>query len=170
MTDPKGRAIAANLDLERISTDLHDAQTDLALLERLKSAQDRVTRLTAEQAKAIKERDKAVAAEAKAAKDARFAAISNVRVTESGVTLLEHVLRSSWHITWTKPTWDGRNANPLTEHSAGGFTTCPPDVLDYLIEICPEQIPAKIMALAPDDPTQALNRYFVSTKRGYVQG
>jgi hypothetical protein len=55
-------------------------------------------------------------------------------------------------------------------HSRGGFGALPPAVLDYLIEKCPERIPAKIMALAPDNPRQAFNRYFMGLKRGCLVG
>jgi hypothetical protein len=43
-------------------------------------------------------------------------------------------------------------------------------VLDYLIEKCPDRIPAKIMALAPDNPRDAFSRYFAGLKRGCLIG
>lgn len=169
MTNNTARSKMAAADLARINAELDVARDDLTLLERLKSAQDRVNRLTTEQAKASKELDRALTAEAKASKDARFAMIANVTVAESPETVREHVLRAYWTIRWTKPTWDGR-ANRPTEHSIGGFSALPPDVMAYLIEKCPERIPGKIMALAPDNPREAFRRYFQGLKRGCLVG
>jgi hypothetical protein len=169
MTDNNTRSLMAAADLERITVELDVAREDLALLERLKSAQDRLNRLTADHAKATKELDKARAADAKAAKAARFAGISDLTVTESPDTVREHVLRADWTIGWTSPTWDGRCTLP-TRHSIGGFGALPPDVFQYLIECCPERIPAKIMALAPDNPRAAFHRYFTGLKRGSIVG
>jgi hypothetical protein len=155
----------ATAELERITVELAEAREDVALLERLKSAVDRVSRLAAEQDKAIKARDKALAAEAKAEEQSRFGGINDLVVTDN--TPDEHVLRSGFTITYTKPAWNGRASVPKA-HSVGGFGALHPDVFRYLIERCPERIPAKIMALAPDNPVAAFNRYFVSLKRGYV--
>jgi hypothetical protein len=136
------------------------------MLERLKSANDRVTRLTAEQEKAIKVRDKALAADAKAQEQARFAGISNVSVTD-GKTAAENVVRSTFTITYSRPAFDGRSTR-VREHTCEGFGPLPPEVLDYIIEKRPDLIPAKIMALAPDSPRDAFRRYFVALRRGYV--
>jgi len=169
MTTNMTRSGIAAANLERIAVELDEAQSHLSLLERLKSAVDRVNRLTAEQSKAIKEHERALAAEAKDLKASRFAAISDVLVTENPETRREHVLRASFTIHWTKPTWDGRASRPM-EHFVVGFSACPPDVLDYLIERCPERIPAKIIALAPDDPREAFHRYSRGLKRGCLVG
>jgi hypothetical protein len=167
MTNTISRNRIAAAELERITVELNEANADLALLERLKSAADRVKRLTAEQDKATKSRDKAVAAEAKAADDARFAGISDVQVTCN--TPDEHVVRSSFTINYVRLTWNGYLTAPM-EHSVTGFGCLPPDVLDYLIERRPDRIPAKIMALAPDSPREAFRRYFASLRRGHIIG
>ena len=166
VTHPQ-RPDAATMNLARIAAELEEARADVALLERLKSANDRVTRLTTEQEKATKARDKALAAQAKAEKEARFAGISDVGVSESPETVRENVIRSSFTITYTKPTWNGRSSPP-TRHSVASFGTLPPDVLAYLVDVRPDLIPAKIMALSPDSPRDALRRYFASCKRGYL--
>jgi hypothetical protein len=165
--DLRQRVTMAAANINRISADLAEAQADLDLLERLKSASDRVTRLTAELAKATKEGDRAIAAEAKATKAKLFSGITDVTVTESPKTANEGVLRSSWTIAWTKPTWDGRRTRPM-QHSATGFMALSPEVLDYIIEERPDLIPAKIIALAPDSPREAFYRYSASIKRGSV--
>jgi hypothetical protein len=169
MTNNCNRSLAAAAELDRINTELKAALDDFALLERLKSATDRVKRLTAEQEKAIKERDKALAAEAKAAEASRFADIREVTVTEHPETVREHVLRANYTIKYVRLTWDGRTSAPA-QRSADGFSALPSDVMDYLIERRPERIPAKIMALAPDRPRDAFNRYFASLRRGHVAG
>ena len=169
MTPSINRSGIIAVDLTRINAELEAAREDVALLERLKSAQDRVNRLTAEQAKAVREHDKALAAEAKAAKAARFASISNVLVTEHPDTVREHALRASFTITWTQPVWDGRASIP-TQHSIGGFSALPSHVFEYIMENCPDRIPAKIMALAPDNPREAFGRYFRGLKRGCIVG
>jgi hypothetical protein len=126
-----------------------------------------VARLTAERDKATKERDKALAAEAKSAEANRFAQNSDVQGTEHPETVREHVLHASWTIHWTKPTWNGRTSAP-TQHSVTGFGIVPPDVLAYLMDKRPDLIPSKIMALAPDNPRDAFRRYFASQRRGFI--
>jgi hypothetical protein len=169
MTTNTNRSQIAADDLERVAAELTDAQADLDLLKRLKSAADRVARLTAERGKATKERDKALAAEAKAAEATRFAHISDIQVVESPETMREHVLRGSWTITYTRLTWNGRSSAPA-QRSVTGFSVLPSDVLDYLIEQHPGRIPAKIIALAPDNPREAMARYFASLRRGFIVG
>ena len=162
-TNRSSRAIAA--ELASINAELEAAREDMTLLERLKSAADRVTRLTAEQEKKLAAHRAAVATEAEAKVDARFAGISDVQVTDS--TPMETVLRSSFQITYVRPAWDGYRTVPKRQ-SANGFGVLAPEVLDYLIARCPERIPAKIMALAPENPRRALDRYFVGVRRGYI--
>lgn len=139
------------------------------MLERLKSAVDRVKRLSIDYDKASAARDKAVAAEAKAREVERFAGISNVRVTQSPHTLGENVLRAAFTIEYTKPRWNMYETVP-TDYSVDGFGPLPPEVLDYIIVKQPGLIPAAIMALAPDSPVDAFRQYFVGLRRGYLVG
>lgn len=164
-TSRSSRVLAA--ELSAITADLEEARKDMALLERLKSAADRVTRLTAEQTKTVTARDAALVTEAKVKQEARFAGIEQVEVTDN--TPNDNVVRSSFTISYVRPTWDGRSSVPR-QHTVNGFALLVPEVLDYLIERCPERIPAKITALAPEDIRLAFNRYFVSVRRGYVAG
>ena len=94
MTTNNHGSLRAAMDLEQLSAELEEARADVTMLERLKSAVDRVKRLSIEHDKASAARDKAVAAEAKAKEVERFAGISNVRVTQSARTLGENVLRA----------------------------------------------------------------------------
>lgn len=167
MTANTNRSRIAAAELARITAELDDARADVALLERLKSATDRVARLTAEHQKATAARAKALAAEAKANDERRFAGISDVSVAVHPKTTGENVVRTNWTITYTSPAWDGR-VTRLMEHSVESFGALRPEVLDYIIEKRPDLIPSKIMALAPDSPRDAFRRYFVSVRRGYV--
>ena len=167
MTNNTDRGLAASAELDRIAAELIEAQADLDLLERLKSAADRVARLTAEHEKGTKALAKAKATEAKAAEASRFAHISDINVTEHPETVREHVLLASFTISYTRVAWDGRRSVPA-QHSVTGFGILPPDVLDYLIDRQPNRIPAKIMALAPDNPRDAFRCYFASQRRGFI--
>ena len=157
-------AAQAAHDLELITNALQAAHIDLELLERLKSAADRVKRLTSEQEKTKALHGRSLVAEAKAAKLRSFASISDVRVTDN--TPEQTAIRSTFTVHWTKPTWDGYSTTPMPQ-SVGGLGVCPPDVLEYLIERCPDRIPAKIIAFAPNCPREAVERYFLSVQRGY---
>jgi hypothetical protein len=167
-TNTPGNSIMLAAEIKRISDKLDAAREDVALLERLKSATDRVARLTGEYEKASKALDKAKATDAKADDDRRFGGISNVSVS-AGNTANENVVRSTFTITYSRPSFDGRSTR-VREHACVGFGALPPEILDYIIEKRPELIPAKIMALAPDSPRAAFRRYFVSLRRGYIHG
>ncbi|WP_029868159.1 hypothetical protein [Sphingomonas sp. UNC305MFCol5.2] len=168
MTTTKITAAQASAALAQISADLVQAEQDLALLERLKSAGDRVKRLTADRAKAVGDRDTALAVERKAREDARFKDLSDLRVVEVGKTD-EGVLRSAWTINYTRIAYDmdsGRNVpQPV---AISGFGGLPDNVFALLIEQHPDRIPAKIMALAPNDPKEAFARYFRGLTRGFI--
>lgn len=160
-------SIIIKAELEQIETDLALAQDDAALLERLKSATDRVARLTANRDKIAAELDKVSTAEAKAHAASRFAGISGVSVVD--IDPGRHLIHSRFTIYYTKPLWNGFTSTP-TEQSVSHFRNLSPDVFDYLVEVRPDLIPAKIMTLAPDDPREAFNRYFISLQRGYIRG
>jgi len=167
MTTPKITAAQATATLTRINADLAEAQQDLALLERLKAAPDRVKRLTADQARAVKERDAAATAEQKASAEARFKGLSDLRVVDT--TPEEGVLRSGFTVSYIRIAYDadtGQNVpQPVTISGFGGL---PDNVYALLIERHPDRIPAKIMALAPGDPTTAFARYFRGLSRGFL--
>lgn len=156
-------AIAA--ELSSITAELDVARADMALLERLKSAADRVSRLTIEQEKTNVALEAAKAREGKANEDARFAGITELTITDR--TPDANVVRSTFKITYVRPKWDGRSTYPQ-HHKASGFGLLDRDVLKYIIERCPDRIPQKIMALAPDNPRLAFDRYFVGVRRGYA--
>lgn len=169
MTMNNRASLPAAMELDRISGELEEARADVTMLERLRSAVDRVKRLSIEQDKAIVAKDKALVAEAKAKEAEWFAGIGNVRVTQSDHTLGENVLRSSFTIEYTKPRWN-MYETVQTQFSVEGFGPLPPEVLDYIIVKQPNLIPAAIMALAPDSPVEAFRQYFLGLRRGYLVG
>lgn len=156
-------------DLNNIASKLEAAKADLALYERLTSAADRVKALTAAFDKARTAQAKADEAAAKEAAEARFNGLSNIRVTGSGDG---SVLSQQYLISWTAPVYDmySMTAIPQPVPERPGFETIPDNVLAFLIEKHPEEIPAAIMALAPDDPAAAMAEYFRARQRGYVKG
>ncbi|WP_137754264.1 hypothetical protein [Sphingopyxis sp. L1A2A] len=160
-------------NLNTLAAELADAKADLAHWERLTTAADRVKALSASFDKARAAQIKAEEAEAKAASEARFNGLSNIRVTENtGLAACSGgVLRMSWNITWTAPRFDTETmTSPPRQHSATGFNALSASVMAFLIEKHPEQIPAAIMALAPGDPAAAMEEYFTALRRGYVKG
>ena len=64
---------------------------------------------------------------------------------------------TSYRISWDEPAWDaGFQASPITRRTVWGLGALPVNVLHYLIDKQPEQIPPAIMALAPGDPAAAI--------------
>ncbi len=160
-------------ELAKAKADLAQAKTDLVRWERLSGAAARVKKLASAVAKAKEEHDNAAAAEAKAAAEARFKGLSNIRVTaNTGLPgCVGGVLRMSWRITWTAPGFDMETmTSPPRQHGCTGFNALEPSVMAFLIEKHPEQIPAEILALAPGDPDAAMEEYLRALKRGYVRG
>ena len=159
------------LSLPEIETQLAAALADLALYERLTGAADRVKRLTAEQGEATAARDKAEADRAKAAEEARFAGLRDLRITETPGSKSSSVLSSQFHISYTRDAWNvDAHATMPQAFTQTGFVGLEPKILEWIVQRHPEKIPASIMALAPDNVDAALDRYFVSLRRGYIQG
>jgi hypothetical protein len=145
---------------------IEQAKADVALLERLKGAADRVAELTTLQGNIIAEQDLIHDRAAKARQDAAFAKFSTVDITDKHPD--ENVMRTSFEISYTVSTWDGRQTNPKRVTSMG-LTCLPDDLIGYLIEKHPHKIPAKIARLAAD-PYDAFDRYFVGLGRGHLIG
>jgi len=167
MTDTATLSTTENLF--RIMAELGEAQQDVALLERLSTAQVRVDRLTGEQATAVAAQDAELAAEATATNEARFANYGVITVADK--TPDEHVISTGFAITYTRLTYDMHYRENLpTAHIIEGFLALDDLTFDCLVEKHPEQIPRKIMALAPGDPRAAFERYFAGKRRGYLKG
>jgi len=163
-----------NTEISRLAAELEAAQADLELAERLKTAKDRVARLTDALEAAQETNRQAQAAAAKAARAERLRGISNVRVSDasSSVSLSAQggLLHRVWQIDWDAPKWDHRvNSSPIGRHTMRGFAALPPNVMEYLLDEAPEQIPAEIMALRPGDPRAAMGEYIAARQRGYTR-
>lgn len=155
-------------NLFRIERELKEAEADVALLERLKKAEDRAKSLRAERTAASDKLTAARDAEDKARKANRFAAFQSIEVRDRIPG--EGLLRSSFEITYSRLTYDmNANASYPQSFTVMGFKGLPDDAFAYLLYAHPEKVPAKIMALAPNDPQLALERYFVALRRGFVQ-
>lgn len=158
------------LSLTEIETQLAAAQADLALFQRLSGAAGRVTRLTAEHDKAKAAHDKADAEKAKAAEEARFAGLRDLRITETPGSKSSSVLSSQFHISYTRDAYDmDVHATVPQPVSRPGFTALEPNVLAWIAQRHPDKIPASIMALAPGNVDAALGSYFAGLRRGYLK-
>ena len=167
MTTLKISAAQAATDVTRISDELEEAQMDLALLERLKNAPDKVKRLIAEQEKAIAAHKKAVDALNRAKKDARFVGLGEITVRDLRVDL--GLLKSTFEITYINSVYDShtRESEPKS-FTVLGFPALPDHVLHYLLEANPSKIPHKITSLYPSDPKIAFERYYRGLNKGYI--
>lgn len=153
-------------NLSRITDELSTAQADVAFLGRLRGAEALVKSLSHEQASLSSQLDLALAAEAEALRAARFASLGSIRVVDQ--TPDKHVIGSVFRITYGKISWDmDANISIMTDHIAEGFAGLPSEVLEYLIEEHPSQIPFKIAGLAAT-PGAAFARYFVGMQRGFL--
>lgn len=149
--------------VERLGAELNQALQDVALLQRLKTAEADADRLAIELRAAQEE---LIQANVTAVQEKRAAAYANYQ----GITVSSGAgigLHSSFTIQVTKLTYNGRESVPVT-HTVNGFAGLPPQDFGYLIDVHPEQIPSFIKALAPGDIYEAFSRYFVSMKRGYL--
>lgn len=161
------RSAIAAAKLARVTEELEAAQSDVALLERLKSAQDRVKRLLPEQEAALAEAAAAKDAESLAREEQRFAGLAGISVKD--VRPEDNVTRSTFEISYTRLAYDfeARTQVP-SDHTVTGFLALPDEVFAFLIAKHPDKIPAKIMDLCPSNPTTAFERYFMALRRGFV--
>lgn len=140
------------------------AQADMVLLDRLNGAADRLATLTALQADIVAQQGLIHDRAAKARQDAMFAKFSTVDISDKYPE--ENVIRSSFTVTYTISSWNGRESVPKQVTSVG-LLCLPDNLLAYLIEKHPSKIPAKIANLAAD-PYDAFERYFVGMSRGHL--
>lgn|GEM_PF-764658 len=166
--------------LDTLAQEIDQAQEAIALGQRIKDAPALLKLLIAEQEKtqAAHDKEQAVAEAAKikevedmhiAAQEAQFAGLSDLNITETQDAKSASVLSSRFHIQWTRPVWNSAANATLPEPTAvGGFTALEPRVLAWIVQRHPDKIPASIMALAPGNVDEALDRYFVALRRGFL--
>jgi hypothetical protein len=161
---------------DAFARELEEARQDVALLLRLKGAEDRVKRLIPEYEKALAADEKAeaakveaAAAEEQAARDARFAGLRDLIITEAADKLGSGVLSSRFRIKYTRDAWvSDANATLPQAVNKSGFAALDANVFAWIVEKHPEKVPASIMTLAPHDIGEAFHRYFVGLQRGYL--
>ena len=150
--------------VQRIAAELKRAQKDLVLLQRLKDAEANAKRLGAELEKAQADLIEASAAALAAKRAEAYAHFQDIKITTAGSG---SILDLHFPITLTRSAFNGFDT-VRTTFNYPGFIGLPHDVFPYLIEVHPERIPTAIMALSPDDPWEAFDRYFAAKRRGYL--
>jgi hypothetical protein len=153
--------------VERLSSELQQAQADLALLKRLQGAKAEVERLSHELRAAQEQLATSTASEIETRRRERLASFQRISVSESGAH--DGLLHCRFDIEVTRLQWDGHESVPSTQ-VYHGFEGLPRDALEHLIEQHAELIPSSIAALAPGKPWDAFSRYFVARRRGYFTG
>lgn len=112
----------------------------------------------------------AEAAEIRAARERLLSTFSDISVSVSYPAGREGMLLSAgFLITYERLTYSmSERANLPKQYTCNGFAVLPDEAYAYLVEVKPEAIPAEIMALAPGDPREAFNQYFMAKQRGYL--
>jgi hypothetical protein len=158
-------------DLSTLAAELQAVRDDLALYEGLSTAADKVAALSSQYERAKAAHDREEATRVKAANEARFAGLGDIRVDVVPDKEGGGVLRMGFNIHYTRAAYDMyAKASIPQPRTVGGFAALPTDVLAYLIEKHPERVPAEIMALSPGNPRAAFATYFSGLKRGYLAG
>jgi hypothetical protein len=160
--------VALTAAVERIAADLRRAQRDVALLQRLKDAEATTKRLTAELQEAQDALTAANVAELQAQRAAAYSRFIDITVSKAVIEgPMGGVLHTPYLITVTAKTFNGYESVPEVL-TFNGFKGLPSDAFGYLIEVHPEEVPAAIRELAPDDLYEAFGRYFAALRRGYM--
>jgi len=156
-------------ELATNSLALCEARKDAELYARLSQAAGDVARLAKEGDKLTTRLNDALAAEAKAEREAFAATIRNIRVGHTAAGG-EHTERASLYdvftVTYEYLAWNGRE-NAWTPASVAGFASLPSPVLNYIIAEKPSLIPAAIKAFMPGDVAGAVGEYLTAQRRGY---
>jgi hypothetical protein len=153
--------------VERIGAALQQAREDVALLQRLKTAEENAERLATELRAAQDELAEVMAADFKAKQEARYAGFLDITVTEHTPHNATGVLQMVFKTAVTRETFNGYENVPEVR-TYTGFQQLPNEAFGYLIERHPERIPDSIKALAPNDPAEAFDIYFMGLQRGYL--
>lgn len=163
-------------ELNNLLKQLQAAQTDAALFERLQAAPALAAKLAAEYDKLAEATEKAHIEKQEAEREARFAKIGNLAVTERGEAGPRNgLLARQFDITWTAPKYDyqtGQNVpQPIRCDHFSNLRSQHPDVFEYLVTRKGDLVPQAIRDLVPEGtPYAALVEYFTSLQRGYTRG
>ncbi len=154
-----------------ISTDLHAAKADIALLQRLKDAEINAKRLARELKDTQQDLATALANEHDAKQKAAFANIRKMAITPSAPVgdANPGLLKMTFAVTYETLSYDySTRQNVWKAASAFGINYLQAAELAYLTEAKPEIIPQRIMDLAPGKPAEAVSRYIQAVSRGYL--
>ena len=170
MTNPIGLTYTSNELNERIADIMDElvlTRKDVALLARLKTSEAKALSLTTELGEAQAALPIALQDEYRASRELYFAGIQSVSVIDK--TPEDSVIGSAYGITVTRLATDfATSRNLMTDFGYNGFEGMPQEAYHYMLEKQPSAIPAKIMALASNDPQAAFNVYFAAKRRGYL--
>lgn len=158
------------MNITDIARQLDEARADNALLARLQNAPKRIAELEKAHAAAQAQHEKDAAKKADAEREASFDGITDIRVSETvNPNAPDNLLSAAFDITYTRPAYDmyTRQSVPK-EHLVRGFGSLPHGAYLFLIGKRPDQIPAKIMALCPDDAHAAFSLYHAAKRRGHL--
>lgn len=144
------------------------AREDAELYERLSKAPALVAKLAARGDDLTAALAKAEEAEATARREEAYSHIRNMRVetvagkssSPIGAQYIIRFEREAYSSTTHRNEWISAEAN--------GFAVLTPEQFGYLLDKAPEQIPAGIRNLVPDNPRRAFEVYFIGMRRGYL--
>lgn len=158
-----------NNNLADLARELEEARRDAERLRRLQAAEARAEELAARYADAKAAEEAETARRAAAEHEAQFVGITEVRVADTSKPAAgDGPLGRRFTITYVRETYDMKADKSVPkQHEVHGFAALPKEVLLYLIEKQPQNIPAAIMALSPDNPREAIERYFIARRRGH---
>ena len=153
-----------------LASQIEQARADVALLARLQGAEKRLPGLEEDYAAAIAAQEREAAKQAEIAREASYAGITTIRITETeNPQARSNVLARAFTIFYTQPQWDMREQRSLpTERRVNGFAALPRPAMLYLLEKRPDLIPQPIRELSPDDPHGAMDAYFLAMRRGHL--
>jgi hypothetical protein len=154
-----------------ITAELAAAKSDVALLQRLKDAEANADRLTDELASLHDSAAKVQCNVDNAKRQEAFARIRNMSIT--AITPTDNpnasLLQTRFAVSYETVAYDsGTRCTVWRVANAPNINHLPNEALAYLTEAKPELIPAGIMALAPDSPTQAIRTFIQGIRRGYL--
>lgn len=168
-TTPADR-VYLTTEVERLSAALDNARADVALLLRLKNAEQDAKRIAGELAVAQDALMNANVDALTAIRDAEFANLRSISVATTYPSgSMPSAISARYAVTYERLTYDNQSRQNVWKlHTVNGFSGLPSEVMRYLMMARPDAIPAIIIALAPGDAEAAMDAYFLAMRRGYM--
>ncbi|WP_294333309.1 hypothetical protein [uncultured Sphingomonas sp.] len=165
MTDQTSAELRAALATNAVA--LKKATEDAALYDRLKAASSEVRRLKQEGDALLSKMQEAQGREYAAERAAVAARIRNLRITTANAE--RGPLQASYSVDWEGLAYDSnQHCSVWMPCNVTRLSSLPQDILVHIIRSEPEKLPQCIAELAPGNPEEALDRYFVALRRGYL--